>query len=215
MTWPHGDPNAIAKDILAQSAYRVAPTQTKPPSPTLWELFWRWVGDLLRPIFTWLSHAAGSSGKAGTLIGIAIIAVAVLALAFLLYRIVAAFVQPSEERRRGVAAGARLELRSAAAWRALAAQAATAGDYGRAIAALFAAALVALDERALVPFDAACTPGEYRRRVRRARERAAPPFDRLVERFVLATFAPELPQRADYDAALHAFVSFEPLVSGP
>jgi hypothetical protein len=215
MKWPHGDPNAIAKEILAQSAYRVAPTQTKQPPLTLWELFWQWVDRLLRPFFDWLSHAAGSSGNAGTLIGIAIIIIAVSALALLLYRIVAAFVRPSEQRGVRVAAGGRLELRSAVEWRALAAQAAAAGDYARAIAALFAAALVALDERALVPFDAACTPGEYRRRVRRAREGAAAPFDRLVERFVLATFAPELPQRADYDAALHAFASFEPLVSSP
>lgn len=215
MTWPHGDPNAVAKAILAQSAYRGAPTQTKPPALTLWELFWQWLDHLFRPFFNWLSHAAGTSGATGTLIGIAIIGVAVLLLALLLYRIVVAFVRPADRPGRSIFATARLDVRGAAEWRALAAQAAEAGDYARAIAALFAAALVALDERALVPFDAACTPGEYRRRVRRAREPASPPFDRLAERFVLATFAPESPQRADYDAALRAFVSFEPLVSAP
>jgi hypothetical protein len=212
VTWPHGDPDAVAKEILAQPAYRTAPTQAHPPPPNLWELFWQWIDRVLHPFFVWLDRAMSGSGKAGTLIGIAIIAVSVLLLAFLLYRIVAAFVRPSQERGSRAALGVRLESRSSGEWRALATQAAAAGDYARAIAALFAAALVALDECALVPFDAACTPGEYRRRVRRAREPAAAPFDRLVERFVLATFGRELPQRADYDAALHAFVSFEPLV---
>jgi hypothetical protein len=212
--WPHGDPNSVAREILAQPAYRVAPTNAQQPQLTLIEVLWKWLIEALQRFSNWLDHLAGHSGKAGTLLGYAIIVVAVIVLAFLLFRIVAAFVRPAGPQRR-VAVGARLDLRSAADWRAVAAQTAAAGDYARAIAALFAAALVALDERALVPFDAACTPGEYRRRVRRAREPAAPPFDRLVERFVFATFAPEKPQREDYDAALLAFVSFEPLVSAP
>jgi hypothetical protein len=215
VTWPHGDPNAVAKDILAQPAYHSAPTHAHAPPPNLWELFWQRISELLRPIFDWLQRTAGTSGKAGTVIGIVIIAVSVLLLAYLLYRIALAFLRPAERRGPRGASGLRLEMRSAADWRALATQAAAAGDYARAIAALFAAALVALDERALVPFDAACTPGEYRRRVRRAREPAAAPFDRLVDRFVVAAFGPEPPQRADYDAALHAFVSFEPLVAVP
>jgi len=210
-SWPHGDPNAVVKDVLTQSAYRAKPTHSDAPVLRFWSQFWEWLGNLVRPFFRWLDHVLGSGGAPAQVITFAIGVVTVVLLGFLIYRIILAFAQPVVERRR--AAEHALEQRlDAAAWQAFAAERAARGDYAQAIAALFAAALALLDERALVPFDSSRTPGEYRRLVRRASEAVAAPFDVLADRFVRAAFAPDAPQRSDCEAAFAAFGNLRPLV---
>ena len=165
----------------------------------------------MRPFFRWLDHVLGSGGGTAQAITFVIGVVTIALLAFLIYRIVLAFAKPAIERRR--AAEYSLDERlDAAAWQALAAERAARGDYAQAIAALFAAALALLDERALVPFDASRTPGEYRRLVRRASEPIAAPFDVLADRFVRAAFAADTPQRGDCEAAFAAYGTLRPLI---
>jgi Domain of unknown function (DUF4129) len=120
-------------------------------------------------------------------------------LALLLWRIINAwlYAAPTVYAKSRVPGGA-LPARNATEWRHIAQRAAAEGDYARAIGALFSAALAALDERALVPFDAARTPGEYGRLVRRARQSLSGPFDALSGDFVRAAFAPERPVQDDY-----------------
>ncbi len=138
----------------------------------------------------------------------------VAALVYALLRIVLAFAAAPLRRKRERLAEGSLEVFAPAELLHRAAEAAAAGDFARAIGALFAAALAALDERGIVPFDGARTPGEYRRLVRRARPPAAPAFDALAGGFVRAMFAPAPPQRADYDAAARAFAVLEPALHG-
>ena len=69
---------------------------------------------------------------------------------------------------------------------------------------------VALEQRELVAYDPARTPGEYRRLVRGRRSEAAPAFDELAERFTRAAFAREPALRDDFEAAQRAYAVFEP-----
>jgi hypothetical protein len=214
MSWPHGDPDAVVKSVLAQPDYRASGAQeaaTK-PQPSLLEVIWNWVVDhVLRPLFHPLLGAIRASHGVGTIVAIVLIVASVALLAFLIYRLIVAFVRPEGSKRRGSWAGIALDERlGSRLWRERARAAAAAGDYRAAIAALFSAALAALDERAVVAFDGARTPGEYRRLVRGARRAASAPFDDLTARFVRAAYAEAATGANDFDAADRAYADFEP-----
>jgi len=214
--WPHGDPNVVAKAVLAQAAYRQPAASTaQKPAPSLWEQAWNWFVDhVLVPIFRPIAHALSHSQSIGQWVGLVLIAFALCGLAFLIFRLVLAFVRPRAdggEARDGVRTLD--EQRSWREWLALARAAAARGDYAGAIAALFGASLAALDERAVVVYDPARTPGEYRRLVRRSRADASPSFDDLTDRFVRAAYGPGAVAQADFEAAERAFSNFEPLVA--
>lgn len=211
--WPHGDPNAVIKQVLAERAYQKAPA-TGADSPVLrfWHELFDWIGRLLRPFTHWLGNVFDSAHGVMTPLSILVIAVTVLAVIFLIVRVALAFAKPrSSALEDSKFAGSLGAARNAEAWRRVAAEAASTGNYGGAIAAVFAAALAALDERMLVPYDDSRTPGEYRRRVRAARAPAAPAFDVLADRFVHAAYAAEPTSRDDYDLALDAYARFVPL----
>lgn len=213
--WPHGDPDAVARAVLAQPAYRHAPPSTAvAPSPSFWQILWNWLVDhVLRPLFGPIAHVLGSAHPVGAALGLVLIVIALLGLAFLVFRLAVAFIGPALARDGGGAvAGVALDAeRTREDWLTAARAAAARGDYARAIAALFGASLAALDERSIVPFDPARTPGEYRRMVRQATRPASAAFDELTDRFVRAAYAPRVPARDDFDAAERAFAAFEPL----
>ena len=212
--WPHGDPARVVHDVLAQPAYRaLAPTTAVAPKPSPFEALGTWIGHVLSAIFRPLGHVLDATHAAGTAVGIALVVIALGVFAFLAFRLILAFARPARnvaaDRGATTALG---ERPSSSAWRARARDAAERGDFGAAIAGLFAAALGALDERALVAFDAARTPGEYRRQVRRVRSEAATAFDELAERFVRAAYAPGVAEASDFAAAERAYAAFEPVV---
>ena len=213
LAYPHGDPDRVVRSVLAEPAYRASAAATaSAPRPTLYQVVWDWIVDhVLRPLFHPLASALSASHGIGTLIGLLLIVVALGLLAFVVFRIALAFVGPAvASGALGRALGAHAPAEGSAHWRGAAREAAARGAYAEAISALFRAALAELDERAIVAFDAARTPGEYRRAVRRARSAAAPPFDALAERFVRAAFAQERAERPEFDAAERALAEFEP-----
>jgi hypothetical protein len=216
MAWPHGDPNALVKDILAQPDYRTSAHEVvAAPQPPLWETLWNWFVDhVLRPLFHPLAGAFKATQGVGTVVGVVLIVAFVLLVAFLVYRLILAFVRAGTRPKRGSWSGTALEERRPSyAWRELARRAAATGDYRMAVAALFSAALAALDERAIVAFDGARTPGEYRRLVRGARRDAAPPFDDLAARFVRAAYAEAETGPNDFAEADRAYAAFEPALA--
>ena len=199
--------------VLAQPDFRSAATSSHArPAPSLLALAWTWFVDhVLRPIFPPLARALAASHGVGTAAGVALIVLALAALGFVIVRLALAFVRAPRAPGGGSdAARALARKRTAAEWRAVAAEAASHASFARAIAALFWAALAALDSPALVPFDASRTPGEYRRLVRRAKVEAAVSFDELSDRYVRAAYAPTPPNAADYAAAERALAAFEP-----
>jgi hypothetical protein len=209
--WPHGDPNVVVRSILAQPAYREAPKPSAPAESLLARVF-RWIGDRLHAIFDrfGVGSAVASSGK---VVGWLLLVAALVALANVAYRFALLFAGNRAGRSTRVAQSDLTAPSTSSALRAAAVAAAERSDYARAIVLLFRAALAALDERALVSYDAARTPREYRRVVGRTVSAAAVPFDELTSRFVRASFAEAATSRADYDAAAGAFDVFEPRVS--
>ena len=213
MTWPHGDPAAVVGRVLANPAYARAPATVRGnPLQSLFALALRWLVDhVLRPLFHPFARALAASHGLSSAIGAGVIVVTLGVLAFAVFRLVLALaattrrasLQPEDARPLA-------PERSAAASRVAARAAAARGDFGAAIANLFAAALAALDARGLVPFDPARTPGEYRRLVRRARREAAPAFDELSERYVRAAFAARAAAGGDFEAAERALDALEP-----
>jgi hypothetical protein len=130
--WPHGDPDAVVKAIVAQPAYHAAPAPATSGFLRFWYEFWDLVDRLLRPFWTWLGHALtntrGVSPLAWVLIGLTVLATVVL-----IVRIVLGFVTPAIAARRTSLGGGGLdERRSADEWQRIAAGAAAAGEYARA-----------------------------------------------------------------------------------
>jgi len=217
--WPRGDPDAVVRRVLTGDEFRsaVKTTAAKPPHATLPGVVWDWVWEhLLRPLLHPLGQALAASRDAGTAAGIALVAIALGGLAFVAFRLALAFVRVPAERAERPRDVRELALpRDSRDWRTLATVAAGRGEYARAIAALFAAALAILDECDVLARDAARTPGEYRRMLRRAQPAAATPFDELAEHFVNALYAPHPPGSEAYEAAARALAAFErALVSG-
>jgi hypothetical protein len=210
--WPH-DPNAVVRQVLAQPAYRSAPPTTdQKPQESLWDRFWAWVGKALRSLFGPLSRAAAAGSRAATAAGVVLALAAVLALAFVVVRLALALVAPGKTTPRSFIGKPLARRRTFAEWRAAGAALAARGEYARAIAALFGAALAGLDERGLVPFDETRTPGEYRRLVRRTQAGAGPPFDDLTAGFVRAAYSGVPAARDDFDDAERALAHLEPFV---
>ena len=216
--WPHGDPDAVVRGILATAPYRHAPAISRDkPKPTWQELFGQWFHDTIWEPF-WhtfrdpIGHAlSGISGVSGV-IGYVVVGFACLVLAFAIYRLAIALGRPATTGGSASSSAGRLLLAdlSSAQLRARAAEAARAGDFGRAIAALFAASLAMLDERGIVAFDRTRTPGEYRLLVRRASPRAAQPFGELSGGFVRAAYAENVMTADDYADAERALADFDP-----
>lgn len=212
-TWPHGDPNVVVRSVLQEPAFRTAmATSHAMPARSPFDIALAWfVEHVVRPLFPRLAHALGATHDAGTVAGVTLVVLSIIGLAYGLVRVALAFVrQPAARPEAGTVSLRSVRTRSAAAWRDVAAEAAAAGDFARAIAALFAAALATLDARGLIAFDAARTPGEYRRLVRRLRRDAGAPFDELCERYVRAAYAAVPAEASDFAAAARAFGALEP-----
>lgn len=215
VAWPHGDPSDVIRSVLAQGAYR---HESRAPVPTertdLAGTILRWIiTHVLRPIFHPIFAAARQTRGVGAILGVVIVIVALLALAYGVYRLIAAFTRRGARAPGTRDAVALLRPRSCAHWRERARAAARAGDFAAAIAALFAAALATLDERGIVAFDSTRTAGEYRRLVARARAPAGDGFDRLAERFVYAAYAQDVVTSEDFARAERAFDAFEPALA--
>lgn len=213
--WPHGDPDAVVRDVLAGAAYRhVANSPASAPRPSLWGVLWAWLvqhvfDPLLSPLQRAFANAAG--GASGRLLGVVFVVLALAVLALVAYRVALAYARSSRRHVRNDGDDiSPATKRDAAAWRELAREAAARNDFTLAIAALFSASLALLDERTAIAFDAARTPNEYRRAVRRERVLAAPAFDQLAQRFVSAAYGRERPDAGAYAETDGAFDRLEP-----
>jgi len=177
VNWPHGDPRAVAKAILSDRRYHALP---RPAPKTLWDLVWdavrKWWNDLTAP----LGHVLGND-VVTQIVGLAVLTVAVAFLAYVAYRFARPYLRTRRERARA-AASALAQDGDAATLRARALAAANEGRYHDAAALLWASALRALDEIGRVRYDAARTPGEWRREVR------DPAFDAFARDAVIALF---------------------------
>ena len=201
--WPHGDPRDVARSILSDRRFG-GQTSGKEPEKTLWARVLQWIGDRLSEIFHGIGRVLGSDNPWNVAIAITISVAIALALGYLVYTLVSRYAHArSNALRHGVYANQRLAREHTAAdLRNAAFAAARAGRYREAAALMFGSAVRALDELGRVPYDAARTPGEYRRLVRN------PDFDTLANGAVVAIFAPAEPQADAFDRMTHAYDAF-------
>jgi hypothetical protein len=178
--WP-SDPDALARAILTDTRFGGFPSG--PRQPSLWDQFVKWALDRLRDFLGPLVHALSGTGPQSALLGAALLITGGAALIYLLVRAIEWFAFRTAARRGDVQRRALIPAASAAELRARARAAAAAGVYRDAAGLLFAAALRALDESGRHAYDAALTPGEYRRAVR------DPFFDVLAREATVALFA--------------------------
>ena len=176
-TWPHGDPRDVAHRILADRRFHAAPQR---PGEKSWlELLLDALGALWRRITEPLNHVLGNQTLT-TAIGLIVLVALVVFVAI----VVARFARRARAPKAASARPGTFALDDADA-RTLFARALAAAAEGRhhdAAALLWASALRALDERGRVRYDAARTPGEWRRVVR------DPAFDALARDAVVALF---------------------------
>lgn len=126
-------------------------------------------------------------GKTGTaLIGDALVALCVVAIALVGAHLLA---QLDLERVRRERATALAPARSAHALAALAAQAAAAGEYTRAIRILFIAVVTLLDLRGVVRDEQSLTVGELRRALHEHDGRLEPAFVEIARLYTAAAYA--------------------------
>jgi len=177
--WPHGDPAAVIRSVLADPRFRTAPQR---PAERTWldyvryglQRFWDWVTQPFH-------HLKGGQTVA-TVVGITVL----VAIAALLVVVIVRFARlalRARRPRRGTRAVSLADEPGARALFDAALAAADAGRYREAAVLLWSSALRALDERGRVRFDAARSPAEWRRAVR------DPSFDALARDAVVALFA--------------------------
>jgi hypothetical protein len=194
--WPHGDPQALARAILAEPRFRHAVLSDAGPS--WWERFSHWLAGLLRAMFHAVPH--GSGDLLTVLVVIVVLAALAVGVGLLVRR-----VRPRRRRPRGgIDAAALPDELNASALRARARAAAGAQRFREAAALLWISALRALDERGRIRFDVARTPGEWRRLVR------DPAFDVLARDAVFALFGERVPDAAALDRMNAAYDALLP-----
>jgi len=186
--WPHGDPREVARSIVADP--RFAPGAPSRPGPPSWfDLLRDWFGGFVRGLLHGIDRALGANSSFEIAIGVGVLAAALGLLGWGIYVLVGSAMRSLGARGRSSPAAPAEDVGGAdsATLRAAAQTAALAGRYREAAGLLFLAVLRALDERGRIAYDAARTPGEYRRLVR------DPRFDALAADAVVAVFAPAEP----------------------
>jgi hypothetical protein len=171
-----------------------------------------WLGDQVGKLFERIFGATASRPYIGRIFAILFIAVLAVLLAYLIYVLV---LMIARRRRPSLYdSGAPLQERvEPDALYVLSVDAASRGEYARAVSLLFQASLASFDRAGKLPFDGSLTAGEYRRAVRRTISGASPYFDDIAHLFVLAAFAERPVSKDDFTVADVAYRALHPLLA--
>ncbi|HXN08357.1 MAG TPA: DUF4129 domain-containing protein, partial [Candidatus Acidoferrales bacterium] len=210
---PALDPGRLTVAVLAQRAYQTGGTGPAPaPHPSLIEIVLGWLGNQIGKLFERIFGATASRPYIGRIFAILFIAVLAVLLAYLIYVLV---LMIARRRRPSLAdVGAPLQEHAEPdALYAFSADAASRGEYARAVSLLFQASLASFDRAGKLPYDGSLTAGEYRRAVQRTVSGASPYFDDIAHVFVLAAFAERPVSKDDFTVADVAYRALHPLLA--
>jgi len=201
---PAQAPHAVATTILSGRAYRESISGQAAARESIWQIIGDFFGRLLARIFSGLFRAGAAAPIVGQILAVALVALLVGSIAYLVFR----FVEALARRRRpgSLFEGSPLPERiDPDMLYRRGADAASDGRYAQAIALLFQASLAWFDRQGTLAFDPSLTPAEYRRAVRRSLRSASPYFDTLAQAFVMAAFAERPVSRGDWSDADSAY----------
>lgn len=199
---PARDPQALARDILAQSRFRLH--AQAPAARTWWDALRDWLGDRWNQLLNAFSHHVRIGSGASTAIGDLLLAVIIVLVIVVLVRLLLSI---ARDGFAGAGAGINALPVPAdpAALHQQARQAAQQGAYALAIALLFRAALAALDARGLLRDDPARTVNECRRDVRARASSMSGAFDCIARAFTAAVYAEDRIGIEQWDDAQRAY----------
>jgi hypothetical protein len=186
--------DALAREPIAASeidaALRSAYSGVAPPRPNVLELIWQAVGEAIQAVLVRIGDALARAGNA--LAWVALIAIAALAIAFLLRgRLV-----PDRVARTagGVVRAGSVD------WSRRAEDALRAGNLHEAVRALYMGLLTALVARGILADVPALTAGEARHLVQRARPGLFPAVARATDAYERVVYGGATPDARDVEA---------------
>ncbi len=192
-----------AAELSTRGRYRLAPERPAAARPSPWLEFWQWVrdrwNDLWRAAFGRVRLGPGGAVVAGDAL-MALLALFLLVVAFRL-------LSGLSIERRAAARARRLETPpDASELYAAACACARDGDYARASAALFAAAVASLSARGVVRDDRSATVGDLRRTLRAEDGTLVAPFDDVASAFVAGTYAERALASGEWERARTSYL---------
>lgn len=200
---PPRDAHWLAHTILAAPEFAHPHPKPRKKEESLIDRFFNWLGSILEKLFKGLRRATNLNSQQNQTLVLLLAALASLGALALLVTVVRRRVERRIGATMRTAAGSHdagsAELLAAARARA------SRGEFAQAIGLTFGAALRSLDERGIVGYDAARTPGEYRRAVRRAQAPLAEPFDTLAREYVVAVYGNREPDELAWASTLAAY----------
>lgn len=199
---PARDPQALAREILSQSRFRIH-AQT-PAARTWWDAVRDWLGDRWNQLLNAFSHHVRLGGSASTAIGDVLLAVIIVLVVVVLVRLLLSVARDGFAGA-GDGISALAVPADPAALHQQARQAAQQGAYALAIALLFRASLAALDARGLLRDDPARTVNECRRDVRARAASLSGGFDCIARIFTAAVYAEDRVGAEQWNDAQRAY----------
>lgn len=193
----------VAAELSVRGRYRLETERPAVARTSPWLEFWAWVrdrwNDLWRAAFGRVRLGSGGVVVAGD----ALMAFVALLLLVVTFRLLSGL---AIERRAGARAQRLDSSRDASAIYATACAFARAGDYARASAALFAAAIASLSARGVVRDDRSATVADLRRTLSAGDDALVVPFDEVASAFVAGTYAERPLAMAEWERARASYL---------
>lgn len=203
----HLPPSALVRAVRSELGtpgryhLRQAPPQRSFLSE-LWDWIWLHVSNFFHALFAHV-HVTGSEMNALGIFVIVVCVVGIIAICVNLARRI-------QLEAAGRAPSAPIaSVRSAQAFAQEAASAAAAGDYERAVRALFVASVIALDLHGMIADDRGATINDLRRALSMRREALVSPFSAIARAYTDAAYAERAPDRASFERAAQAYGMLE------
>jgi Domain of unknown function (DUF4129) len=182
---------AVRTELAVPGRYHLE--KAAPAHRSLFGLIFQWFYDRWNDLWSALTSHIKIGAAGVSIIGDVLIVACVIAIGLIAAHLLAQFEYERTRRERAIAL---TQPRSAHALAALAGQAASAGDYARAVRLLFMAAVTLLDLRGVVRDERSATVNELRRRLHE-RDGALEPAFVEIARLYTATAYAQMPAGPD------------------
>lgn len=197
---PHDLVQAVRAELATPGRYHLA--QTRAAHRSWLQTALQWLSDRYADLLHALQSRVHVGPSAVSILGDSIVIACIVVLGVVGARLLIALQVERAGRVGAIAIG---PPRSAHAIARAAGNAATSGDYARAIRLLFAAAVTLLDLRGVLHDDPSATVNDLRRALRARNVAAEGPFVELARAFSAAAYAEQALDASAWEAAQNAY----------